>query len=74
MGTNYNAVNAQCPFYRHERSSMNQICCESIIPDAKQLFRFPRRDDYLQQLELYCDGDYRKCEHYLALTGYWKDD
>lgn len=62
----YESKNAKCPFYLHERQQ--EICCESIIPNAVTHIAFPRIEMKRIHQEKYCyTMNYENCKRYQAL-------
>ena len=51
-----------CPFYRDDDWKEKRISCEGVFDRSRSAHRFSRRDEYLQQMELFCCGQWEKCE------------
>lgn len=67
MGKTYfESKEAKCPFYLHERQQ--EICCESIVPNAVAHIAFPRNEAKIEHQERYCNTmNYEDCKRYQAL-------
>lgn len=62
-----------CPYFKAH--SEKAILCEGIIPDTRSEQRFERAADKKTQQEVFCEGCYEKCEHYLAVKHFrWEDE
>lgn len=63
-----------CPFFRAH--SAREILCESHIPGSKSvLIRFDSEHKKIKQQRIFCECEYRKCEHYLSVKHFmWEDE
>ena len=64
---NTEGENILCPLFK--AFSPNTIRCESHVPDSNAIeirYRDTRKCD--TQRKLYCEGNWKRCEHYLS----WK--
>ena len=54
----------------------NELRCESHVPDANAtIMRYAEKEKCRTQRRLYCEGDWRRCEHYLAWKHFrWEDE
>ena len=73
MPTNFNAVDAECPFYV-EDDGRQRIRCEGIVPDTTATLWFRTQQGYRRHLETYCCGRYAYCERYMALMEKYKEE
>lgn len=64
-GTNQAARDIVCPFFRSH--SYVEINCEGYTDDMTCTMKYKRGDDKRQQQRIYCQENYRYCEHYNAL-------
>lgn len=71
---NREGENVLCPFF--VSFSDNEIRCESHVPDANAaILRYADREACRRQRKLYCEGSYKRCEHYLSCIHFrWEDD
>ncbi len=61
MGSNYNAANVQCPFFRKIAERQKMIVCEGPMEETAQTIYFRRRSAMLEHIREYCEGSYRNC-------------
>ena len=62
-----------CPFF--QAHSEKAILCEGHIPDTKTEIKFKTKGEKNKQQEVYCEGIYKKCEHYIAVMHFrWPED
>ena len=54
----------------------NEIRCKPHIPEASAtLHRYSDRDACKRQRNMYCEGCWERCEHYLSWKHFaWEDD
>ena len=63
----------RCPYF-HAHSG-REIKCESHVPDSRIVIRFDSEKTKSQQQHIYCEGNYKRCEHYIAVTHFrWPDE
>lgn len=65
---------ACCPLYIAH--SPREIVCKSFMIGAeKNIIRFDVKSNFETQLQSYCCGNYKFCEHYLSWKHFqWQDD
>lgn len=63
--TNGGARDVLCPFFQSHSSF--EINCEGYVDDAACTMKYKRIADKKQQFRLYCQENYKYCEHYTAL-------
>ena len=63
-----------CPFFRAH--SEKEILCESHVPDSKNIIlRFDSEKKKRQQQEIFCEGCYKRCEHYISVQHFrWTEE
>jgi len=63
-----------CPFYKSFTN--NEIRCASHVPDASAIIiKYRRADACETQRKVFCEGCYKRCEHYIAIKHFrWPDD
>ena len=63
-----------CPYFKAH--SEREILCESHMPDCKSvLFRFDSAEKKKNQQHIFCEGCYKKCEHYRSVKHFkWEDE
>jgi hypothetical protein len=64
MPTNWDAVNAQCPFYLTE--TINTITCEGIIGQT-DVHGFHLRTVKAEHKNKFCNRCFKRCKYYIAL-------
>ena len=64
MPTNWDAVNAQCPFYLTE--TINTITCEGIIGQT-DVHGFHLRAVKAEHKNKFCNRCFKRCKYYIAL-------
>lgn len=64
-GTNHGARDVVCPFFRNHSSV--EINCEGYTDDMICAMKYRRVEDKKRQQSIYCQDNYRYCEHYNAL-------
>ena len=72
---NREGENVLCPLFIEFRD--NELRCESHVPEAAAvIIRYSDREACSQQRKLYCEGCWKKCEHYLAWNHFrnWEED
>ena len=63
----------RCPYFLAH--SERAILCEGVIPDTRAEHKFQSKAEKATQQQLYCEGNYEKCEHYLSVLHFnWKDE
>ena len=70
----YKQVDVECPFYKYD-DGKGRIVCEGI-DDATDSVALIYREKlrYNKQMDVFCCGDYAKCEVYRMLMEKYKDD
>ena len=53
-----------CPFYKFDDWNKHRIVCEGIVDQATLASTFRIRQDYQEQLDIFCCEHYKKCEIY----------
>lgn len=67
------ADHIKCPFFRAH--SGREILCESHVPDSRVTIRFDSEKAKNIQQHIYCEGNYKRCEHYIAVRHFrWEDE
>nr|DAL18323.1 MAG TPA_asm: hypothetical protein [Caudoviricetes sp.] len=64
MPTNWDAVNAKCPFYLTE--TINTITCEGIIGQT-DVHGFHLRAVKAEHKSKFCNRCFKRCKYYIAL-------
>ena len=58
-----------CPLYKSNDFNHSWIRCESHIPDSQIVeIRYANTHRCEEQMHIFCEGCYKRCEHYRA----WK--
>lgn len=63
-----------CPYFKAH--SEREILCESHVPDSKSVvLKFDSEHKKKTQQRIFCEGEYKRCEHYLSVKHFrWEDD
>ena len=63
-----------CPIF--VAYSDNEIRCQPHVPDAAAtIHRYSDKQSCYSQRKMYCEGCWKRCEHYLAWLHFrWEDD
>ena len=63
-----------CPYFKAH--SEREILCESHVPDSKSiLMKFDSEHKKKNQQRIFCEGEYKRCEHYLSVKHFrWDED
>lgn len=63
-----------CPFYIAQGST--DIICEGTVPETTCTQRFKYKTDKQRQQESFCEGCFKRCEHYIAVMHfkYWDEE
>ena len=71
---NRDGENVLCPLF--VAYSENEIRCHALIPDSSAtIHRYGDRRACWGQRKMYCEGNYKRCEHYLSWLHFrWEDD
>ena len=71
---NWAGENVLCPLF--VAFTENELRCESHVPDAAaSILRYATKDACKKQRTMYCEGEWKRCEHYLAWKHFkWEDD
>ena len=71
---NREGENVLCPLFI--AFTENELRCESHVPEANAaIMRYGDREACRRQRRLYCEGDWKRCEHFLAWKHFrWEDD
>lgn len=74
MGKQYfESKEAKCPFYLHERQQ--EICCESVIPNAVTHITFPHIALQREHQKRYCHTlQYEGCPHCRAVMERYRSE
>lgn len=61
-----------CPFFRAQ--SEKAILCEGHIPDTRVEIKFNTKSEKNKQQEIFCEGCFKKCEHYITVSHFkWNE-
>ena len=65
----YKQADVLCPFYRYDTNGKGRgyITCEGIIPGSMGCRTLLPKEEYQQQLEVFCCLHFDKCEIYRAV-------
>ena len=57
-------------------TTQNEIRCKSHVPDSNEIaIRYRNTKDCEKQRRLYCEENYKRCEHYIAWKHLrWEDE
>lgn len=63
-----------CPLYVAHTD--NEIRCQPTVPDSvATIHRYKTRESCASQRKLYCEGCWKRCEHYLTWVHFrWEGD
>ena len=62
----FKQVYVKCPFYHRDDSNCT-ITCEGILDNSTLTWRFRKKEDCNQQMDLFCCNYYKNCEVYRML-------
>lgn len=68
MGSSYSQVYVRCPFYRGD-DGKRRINCEGLIEKSCTAQIYQRREDFQNQMSIFCCEQYKKCEIYRMIMG-----
>lgn len=71
MPTNFDDVNAQCPYFRY--SEKKKITCEGIITGCNTKIEFATKELRNTHRRIFCNSKYRNCEIYRMLNGKYEE-
>ena len=67
MGSaSYNQVFVKCPFYCGD-DGKKSLTCEGIVEDSYINWKFKKKENFQQQLHIFCCEYYKNCEIYRML-------
>lgn len=71
---NREGENVLCPLF--VAFTENEIRCQPHVPDAAAVIvRYSNKEACRSQRKMYCEGCYRRCEHFLSWMHFrWEDD
>ena len=71
---NRDGENVLCPLF--VAFTENELRCESHVPGANAVrLAYGDREECRKQRKLFCEGEWERCEHYLAWKHFrWEDD
>ena len=69
----YRQVYVVCPYYVTDNGK-NRIVCEGLTPGGQNQTFYQKRQDFALQMELFCCGDYWRCEICAALDAKYRED
>ena len=69
----YRQVYVVCPYYVTD-NGRDRIVCEGLTPGGQNQTFYQKRQDYALQMELFCCGDYWRCEICAALDVKYRED
>lgn len=66
--------NILCPLF--VSFTDNELRCQSHVPDANAcILRYSDQEACRNQRKMYCEGNWKRCEHYLSWEHWrWEDD
>ena len=72
-GTQRNGESILCPCFKGVTA--NEIWCESHVPESSvTVLRYGSKEARRKQVKLYCECNWKRCEHYLAVKHMrWED-
>lgn len=73
MPSGYNKVYALCPFYKSDNGKEKRITCEGITERSNLELVFRTRDDFEQQMQIFCSEHYKNCEVYRMLMNKYEE-
>lgn len=77
-GTGGRAYCVQCPFwvaYGNPATDARSVYCEGEVPDTQTKMIFKGKTQLDQHRMIYCENQYKRCEHYISVMHHrWKDD
>lgn len=70
---NDNGEKVLCPCFR--ATGKCEIWCESHVPESNQVvIKYRNAEAQKKQIKLYCECNYKRCEHYLSVKHMkWED-
>ena len=68
----YRQVDVGCPFYKFD-DGQRKITCEGIVEGSSVVLTYLRKEDYVKQMEVFCQEHYPKCEVYRMLMEKYED-
>lgn len=69
----YRQVYVVCPYYVTD-NGRDRIVCEGLTPGGQNQTFYQKRQDYALQMELFCCGDYWRCEICAALDAKYREE
>lgn len=69
----YRQVYVVCPYYVTD-NGRDRIVCEGMTPGGQNQTFYQKRQDYALQMELFCCGDYWRCEICAALDEKYREE
>lgn len=69
----YMQVFVRCPFYQSD-DGKKSITCEGLIDDSYLVLLYRSKEDYRQQIELFCCEHYQRCEVYRMLMEKYQEE
>lgn len=69
----YLQVDVKCPFYKSD-DGQHRIVCEGFVDDCTLSQTYKKKNDFLQQIRIFCSEHYPKCEAYRLLMAKYEDD
>lgn len=68
-GTNYEDVQARCPFYNGIDNKNKYILCSGPVKRTSLMMHFTRREEFLSYSGKKCKGHYPDCRLYQVMNG-----
>lgn len=69
----FNQAYIRCPYYITD-NGRDRITCEGILPGSQNQSFFFHRQDFKQQMQIFCKKDFYRCEICAALDEKHRDD
>ena len=65
-------IDVQCPFYKSD-DGKKHITCEGFTDGSSVTLNYQKKQDYIQQIQLFCCQHYQKCEVHRMLMEKYED-
>lgn len=73
MPSGYKKADVQCPFYKYD-DGKRRITCEGVIDDSSLALIYHNKADYETQINVFCCGQYQRCEVCRLLMEKYEED
>lgn len=74
MATSSRSKLVRCPFYRFDDGKIS-IGCEGVTGGSRLTLHFQKRQEWMQQMQIFCECRYECCEVYrIIMEARYPDD